>query len=209
MGLLDDARSLDTNLRRLPRGGEEGPASDLRLLQGPIQQGENPSYRLWSLPQGSVLDPSDLPQTPPGMFVSSEEIQYLEDEAADIMKELEARNQMKETLLKGSSRENEDNPLQNEMSKRARNKFGFRIMPSLQYWERKGKRNSSPNNVLEKQGTEDQEKEKYEPAVEKRARNKFRFHVPNIRYLSGDMYRKGKRDGSHNFVPMCPCRKEI
>ena len=120
--------------------------------------------------------------------------------------ELEAKSQMTEKLLEGPSRENEDDPTQAErqqqMSKRARNKFRFRIVPSLQYWDRKWKKNSSPSTVSEKQVTEGQEEEKAEPAIAKRARNKFRFHVPSLRYLSGAMYSKGKREGTPNFVPM-------
>ena len=351
---MDAARSMDTDLRQLPTGGEDGPARELRVLQGPIQQGEDPRSRHWSLlqgsifhpsdlpaappgrfvspeelqyleneataiteeletrkkmlpeentannyegrdsgparglrviqrpvqqgakvqhsrilslPQGSVLDPSDLPSTPPGRFVSPEELQYLEDEATaimkeletrkkvlpdeitanspagrergpakgilhpsdlpptppgrfaspgelqyledegtDIMEELEARRQVKEKLLKGPNRENEDDPTQagrqQKMSKRARNKFRFRIVPSVQYWERKWKKNSSPSNVSEKQETEGQEDAKDEPARAKRVRNKFRFHVPSLRYLSGAMYSKGKRGGGPNCVPM-------
>ena len=36
---------------------------------------------------------------------------------------------------------------QQTVKKRTRNQFRFRIVPNLQFWDRKGKRSSSPNFV--------------------------------------------------------------
>ena len=39
---------------------DDGPARELRVLQEEIQQGEDQRSALWSLPQGSILNPSDI-----------------------------------------------------------------------------------------------------------------------------------------------------
>ena len=158
MSLENGARDQARDLRQVLAGGEGGPERVMRVLQEPVQlrvlQDHSPD--LLSLPWGSVLHPSDLPPTPPGRFVSPEELQYLEDEATDIVEELEARKMEKEKveLLEQQKTPNKENVRTAEMEggqqtveKRTRNQFRFRIVPNLQFWDRKGKRGSSPNFV--------------------------------------------------------------
>ena len=158
MSLVNYARDQARDLKQVPAGGEGGPERGLRVLREPVQLRErkDQSPELLSLPWGSILHPSDLPPPPPGRFVSAEELQYLEDEATDIMEELEARNMEKDQgeLLEEQEQPNKEKLRTHEMDggqqtvkKRTRNQFRFRIVPNLQFWDRKGKRSSSPNFV--------------------------------------------------------------